>query len=78
MAVWVVDTGSAAPVEGASVRVWGLEEAWQLTTAGVKQVASGTLTLSLTPTPTPTLTLTLTLTLTYPYPYPYPHPYPYP
>ena len=41
MAVWVVDTEANAPVEGAAVRVWGLERTWQLTASGVKQVASG-------------------------------------
>ena len=41
MAVWVIDTETNAPVEGASVRVWGLERTWQLTARGVKQVASG-------------------------------------
>ena len=41
MAVWVIDTETNAPAEGASVRVWGLERTWQLTARGVKQVASG-------------------------------------
>ena len=37
-----MDTETNAPVEGASVRVWGLQSSWRLTAAGVKQVAMGT------------------------------------
>lgn len=40
--MWVVDTESNEPVQGATVTVWELTETYQLSTSGVVQAATGT------------------------------------